>query len=375
MNRAIVIFLLLVSTSFISNAENAGKKTIYFDADYSQVSDKSKATYYCIINIVDGKIDNPCSDYYMSGVMHWKGDVISYELNSYITNGVCTWYDEDGKKQYQVTVASNVWNGKFRAWWPNGSIKEKSNYVNGKKDGCEYKWDENGKCISGQLAVIDEEYKQNPNDPKYKINCDCTDKTAPAVSAPVVNTPVVSSDGNYYGTGLVRDRLNDNLSGQESVLFKLLDDSKHGNPLVFLNFNFHEANENDQKVANTLYYGLINTKSFERIFSEKYNEHLNEAIYYSIGYSNIFVNIAEVDKQMPEGTRITWLAVVSFNVWVRNDKGEILLNETFKGETNKMILGSYTGFSYATQDEALKHSVDNLQNRITKYFRKEFTFN
>ena len=125
----------------------------------------------------------------------------------------------------------------------------------------------------------------------------------------------------------------------------------------------------------TIYNGLINTKSFERIFSTKYNEHLNDAIYYSIGYSNIFVNIAEVDKQTTEGTRITWLAVVSFNVWVRNDNGEILLNETFKGETNKMILGSYTGFSYATQDEALKHSVDNLQNRITKYFKKEFTFN
>ena len=178
-----LFFICLALNSIAQEALPNGKQTIYFDADYSRVSDKSKATYYCVINLVNNKISNPSIDYYMSGTIHWKGDVVSYETNSYITNGLCTWYDEQGKKQYQVTVSSNVWNGKYCEWWPNGNIKEESNYTNGKKDGCEYKWDENGRCVSGQLAVINEEYQKNPTDPKYKINCDCVDKIKKSYSS------------------------------------------------------------------------------------------------------------------------------------------------------------------------------------------------
>ena len=181
MKKAIVVLLLLFSSFPMSNAQevvhDGGKQTIYFDADYNIVSDKSKATYYTILK--NGTIDNPTvanpsSDYYMSGIIHWKGDIFSISKNSYIIDGLCTWYDKQGNKQYQVTVSRNVWSGKYYEWWPNGKIKEESNYVNGNKDGCEFKWDENGKCISGNLAVIESEYKQNPNDPKYKINCECT---------------------------------------------------------------------------------------------------------------------------------------------------------------------------------------------------------
>lgn len=380
-----LLLILYPVQQFAQKTNKNEKQTVYFDKDYNIVA-KEKAIYYIKINWLNGKIINPSTEYYMSGTLHWTGDVISCDPNTgnYITDGLCTWYDENGKKQSQVTMSSNNFNGKFTAWYPNGNLKEEANYVDGVIDGCDKSYDESGNCISATIVVMGKtDYSTIPDNPKYKVECNCpvniqsqSNTDVPNNNNSNENSNTQISEGNIYGTGLVRDHINDKLSSEESVLFKLLSDSKYTMPLVFLNFNLHEADGNSQQVANGVYNGLMNTKDFERIPAADYKMYLDKTIYYSMGYSDVSVNFTEVPhSNATQGNFTMYMAKISCTLWINDINGKVILNKKFDGKTNIEFGGEPLGINYKTPELAFEHSVKNLQKKISKYFTKEFKFN
>lgn len=198
-------FILFFSVRIVAQSNLTESKTIYLTKDYNVVPDKANASYYVIIKLISGKIINPSTDYYMSGAIHWTGNVVSYE-QYYTTEGLCTWYDDNGKKQCQVNISSNHYNGKFNSWYPNGKLKEEADYVNDLIDGCDKTFDESGNCISAIIVVNGKTDITIPEEPKYKVDCNCPVKI-------VNNTIKISNDSK-----------NDPLEKHRSEIGKIKED-------------------------------------------------------------------------------------------------------------------------------------------------------
>jgi hypothetical protein len=104
---------------------NTGFDTTYFANDYFlkpyEVYDKKIATYIKISEYKDSKIID-VKWYYITGEIYKEG---KFKPS----------HDEFG-------LADGVVN----QYWQNGYKSLSTNYINGIKNGCEFKWDKNGKC-------------------------------------------------------------------------------------------------------------------------------------------------------------------------------------------------------------------------------------
>lgn len=373
-----LILLFFICNNWFASylmAQTTQEKTVYFDKDYNIVNRKSGAMYYLELKWENGKIVNPSRDYYMSGVLHWLGNVITCENNNYVTDGKCIWYDEEGKKQYQVNISGNAYNGKYIAWYPSGHIKEVGYYLDGLMDGCDKMYDESGYCTSAKIVVNGKsDYASLPDNPRYKVTCNCEEKNL--IAGNNVSNKRILLQPTIYGSGFVKDHISDKLSSKESVLLRLMDENSK-NSFIYFDFNAHEENDEKQVIANSIYYGLINSKQFVRTPIENYNNFLNSPILFTVSYSNIYISVADVDRSATAngGPTATFEATVSCFISIRNYKGDFLLrNQSFTGVTNTHIAGASLGFSYTTREEAITNSASNLQKKITKYFKKEFNF-
>jgi antitoxin component YwqK of YwqJK toxin-antitoxin module len=91
---------------------------------------------------------NPVTDYYINGTKHLEGNYNDYW---YTKNGLFSWFYQNGQISKQATYVLNVLNGKFQTWYSNGEKQEEVNYANGKKVGCDYMWDESGRCLVNNI--------------------------------------------------------------------------------------------------------------------------------------------------------------------------------------------------------------------------------
>lgn len=144
-----------------------GIEKTYLDKDmYALDDDKVQfAKYYRTKTYVDGKVNGPLIDYYISGAKRMEG----FESEDR-WNGRFSWFYENGNKWAEGTYVNSKLNGNYIEWHPNGQLLQKVNYNNGKKnglvevwysngqkkeevnyindihEGCYYKWKENGEC-------------------------------------------------------------------------------------------------------------------------------------------------------------------------------------------------------------------------------------
>ena len=123
-----------------------GADKTFYNSNWYELNkeDSLQASYYRITNYENGRIVNPVIDYYMSGAKQMEGEFSNYWGTK---NGQSTWYYENGQIYKQATYQNNMLNGKMLAWYSNGDKQEEVNYINDKKDGCDYMWDESGKCL------------------------------------------------------------------------------------------------------------------------------------------------------------------------------------------------------------------------------------
>lgn len=358
------ILSLLNNSSFAQVADTLStKQTYYFDKDYNMVEGRSNAIYYLVLNKLNGKIVNPSTEYYMSGTIHWTGNVVTCEQNNYVTDGVCTWYDENGKKQFQVPISTNHYNGKYYAWYPNGNLKEEADYVNDSIDGCDKIFDENGNCISSAILVKNSPtYAKLPDEPRYKIDCKCPNDIKSAANSSVFAI-------NNYSNDQVGFYINDLLATNESVLLKVNVENQEKDMIVYFSYNKQEVSSEYQEVADALLAGIIGCDIFERIPFGKYKDYYNDKISYVISYSDINVNIKEVPK--PDGA-ICYSGYESCILNIKGIDGKMVDFEKIIGKTYSDMIG--IGYTPSRPDVARKVCTNYITKHVNKHFTKGFDF-
>jgi antitoxin component YwqK of YwqJK toxin-antitoxin module len=131
---------------------NNRSDTIYFNSSWRELNkfELSNSKYYRIINYKNGEIDGAIKDYFISGAIQMVG-----------------YYTNEGTVQ----------NGLFTYYYENGKMRSSVNFINGVKDGCEYEWREDGRCIDSSVAPgRNARCYENGKMDTYSKKCPCEGK-------------------------------------------------------------------------------------------------------------------------------------------------------------------------------------------------------
>jgi antitoxin component YwqK of YwqJK toxin-antitoxin module len=125
--------------------------------------DSSKAAYYRLIEYdAQGSPIGQASDYYITGEKQWEGRfsfVDKQNKDNDISEGLCTWYNKNGKKSMEGFYVQGILNGPFKKWYDSGNINVESNYINDNLEGYYYEWYE-----TGDLKLMSFYADNQPND-------------------------------------------------------------------------------------------------------------------------------------------------------------------------------------------------------------------
>ncbi|MCW3105742.1 MAG: uncharacterized protein JWQ09_248 [Segetibacter sp.] len=128
-----------------------GALKIFYNDKWNEINKSdsaSSASYFRIINYKNGKIENPVTDYYINGKKQMEGN---FSVYGNMRIGQTTWFYDNGQISSQAFYTNGEMNGKYVAWYANGSKQEEVYYVNGVKQGCDYVWDERGRCLKKSI--------------------------------------------------------------------------------------------------------------------------------------------------------------------------------------------------------------------------------
>lgn len=126
------------------NAIGQTNKTIYYDADWKEITDKNKAHFYRKIE------DNPkkkghliVKDYYITGEIQMNAQYSS--LNPDVHDGAATFYYKNGNMNSKRFFVAGIEKGDYKEWYPQAKIKEEGRIENDKKTGVWKLYYTNGK--------------------------------------------------------------------------------------------------------------------------------------------------------------------------------------------------------------------------------------
>lgn len=97
-------------------------KTIYYDSDWKEISNKKNASFF-------RKIENDknhtnhfiVKDFYITGEAQMEAEMISY--NPEVMDGNVTYYFKNGKKHTERKFINGKENGYYKEWYENGEIE------------------------------------------------------------------------------------------------------------------------------------------------------------------------------------------------------------------------------------------------------------
>ncbi|MBR4266025.1 MAG: hypothetical protein IKQ46_08225 [Bacteroidales bacterium] len=132
----IVLLLFTIRNGLCQNITD----TIFYNANWEIVQKSNKASYYRIVQHVQGddSIGHPFTDYYITGEMQGKGRILSLgEVSDKTTvfNGHIVSFYKDGKIYFEATYLNGEYNGEYIEYAKDGHIVKKMNYKNGLIDG------------------------------------------------------------------------------------------------------------------------------------------------------------------------------------------------------------------------------------------------
>jgi S1-C subfamily serine protease len=152
MNKRIFIlifYIILPLTSF------GQEEKIYYNSEW-KVCEKSEAEYFRIITFDKNK--NPkgkVKDFYLNGKLQWEGYLSfmdKYDNSLDITEGTCTFYSKEGKKERTDYYEKNktIKPSLFYFYYPNGNLQSKisKELESGFKDGKSIWYHNNGEIKS-----------------------------------------------------------------------------------------------------------------------------------------------------------------------------------------------------------------------------------
>jgi len=120
--RKIICILTLLFICLKSGAQ------VYFDEHWNKIDDKSKATYYELIDSSATEIIEKI--YFINDslykISHFSG------LKDKKKNGKCYQYYRNGKVEYDMNYLDNNLDGKFLGYYENGNTRRVDFYKNGK---------------------------------------------------------------------------------------------------------------------------------------------------------------------------------------------------------------------------------------------------
>nr|WP_321374130.1 hypothetical protein [uncultured Bacteroides sp.] len=158
MKKIIFIIGLIFNLSNVCNAQKVD--TIYYDKDWKGVESKSFAAYVRVASYAkDSHYVNRYMDYYSTGELQSEGCFISidkYDDSKSIFDGNCKTYYMNKKIKEDLIYKDGKQNGDDILYYENGLIWKKSKFTNGKLDGIYYEFTEDRNACS-QLEFKDGE--------------------------------------------------------------------------------------------------------------------------------------------------------------------------------------------------------------------------
>jgi len=170
------IFLLTLNLVFIAVALSVAQQVPevrYYDENFKP-STKGKAAYYRVAE--PDSTGNPVRkvrDYYINGKLQWEGQVRKEYLfvadAGTGTEGWCTWYYPDGNIKERGFYQNGKTEGVYTSYFDNGKVQQEMPYTGGLRNGKGKTWYE-----SGNLGV-EFEYKLDKEDGVFLYYYDQTD--------------------------------------------------------------------------------------------------------------------------------------------------------------------------------------------------------
>jgi hypothetical protein len=127
----------------------SGQKKIYYSSDWRVTTADNNPTYYRLITLdAAGKPVGLVKDFFITGEKQWQGYVSYFDPKDNandITEGLCTWFYQNGKKASEVTMLHGQYNGVYKSWTENGTRESEIEYKKGVLHGSYKTWYPNGK--------------------------------------------------------------------------------------------------------------------------------------------------------------------------------------------------------------------------------------
>ena len=92
--KKLILVILLMALQFGSFSQKTD--TIYYDAEWKQVSKKENFEYFRVLRIdKEGKAIGKVRNYYRTGQIEWEGELLSVYPES--MNGKAVWFHKNGR--------------------------------------------------------------------------------------------------------------------------------------------------------------------------------------------------------------------------------------------------------------------------------------
>jgi len=141
--------------------------TIYYNSNWTEISDKNQATYYRKAFLDSSKVWT-AHDYYMSNNMQMIGAFKSKKFNT--KQGHFIYFYENGKKASEGECVNDKNEGFWTYWYENGQKKSAGKFKNNLRQDKWTFWHENGRIESEGLYIDDN------NENKWKFWYDSGEK-------------------------------------------------------------------------------------------------------------------------------------------------------------------------------------------------------
>jgi len=141
LNLFTLLLFLFFSSPIIANAQKViDEKPFeinYYDNDWKLVTDRKKAQYYRHVFKTSDPEKVLIKDFYMSGQLQFEGLATDYDArdaNKLANEGICRWYEADGRLSKEAEYRSGKQEGLSKTWDDDGDLTVEY-YVNDVQEG------------------------------------------------------------------------------------------------------------------------------------------------------------------------------------------------------------------------------------------------
>ena len=132
--------------NYLRAQSNDSVVKIYYDASGKILNEQNsnQAKYYRVINYKNENFTGEVKDFYPNGKLMMTGHYANNSIKKGNENGEFIWYYENGKIFQSCKYFNGLLNGPYTEFYQTGLKKTMISYVNGRRYGCEYAWNEQG---------------------------------------------------------------------------------------------------------------------------------------------------------------------------------------------------------------------------------------